>query len=239
MSKPPRDSSLDMSDGTLVQRSLAGDHEAFATLVERYHSLLVGYVSRWSRDEALVQDIVQHVLLQLYVSLPILRAHLSIQPWLLRVAHNRCVDERSRQQQIPFSQLEETWVEEDVSPFDKLADPGPLPEEVAERHEIQQRIRQAIGALPLKQRSVVWMRYAGQLSYAEIAQRLHIPESTAKTSFLRAKLFLRQALAEEAGRASRRGSTRDTNGEREKTMQRDERLGLVQHRRQASSRCRS
>lgn len=197
MSKQSRDSSLDTSDGALVQRSLVGDHEAFASLVERYHASLVGYISRWYTDKALVQDTVQHVLLQLYVSLPTLRTDLSIKAWLLRVAHNRCVDERRHLRQVPFSRLEEAWREEDTSPFDTLPDPDPLPEELAERHEVQQRIQQAIWALPLKQRNVVWMRYADQLSYAEIARRLNIPESTAKTNFLRAKPFLRHVLAEE------------------------------------------
>jgi len=74
MRKQPRDSYLDTSDGTLVQLSLAGDHEALESLVERYHAPLVDYISRRCMDESLVQDIVQHVLLQLYVSLKILQA---------------------------------------------------------------------------------------------------------------------------------------------------------------------
>ncbi len=215
MSKPPHNPSLDTSDDALVQRSLAGDHEAFEALVERYHVLLVGYISHWYTDGSCVQDIVQQVLIQLYVSLPTLRAALSIRPWLLRVAHNRCVDERRRrQQQVPLSRLAEVWREEDVSPLDTLPDPDPLPEELAERREVQQRIRQAIRALPRKQRSIVWLRYADQLSYAEIAQRLNIPESTAKTGFWRAKPFLRQVLAEETGRAVWQESTASTDARR-------------------------
>lgn len=231
MSKLPRDPSLDTPDGMLIQRSLAGDHQAFEALVERYHVQLARYISRWWRDEALVQDIVQQVLLQLYVSLPTLRAAFSIRPWLMRVAHNRCVDESRSLRPVPFSRLERVWEEEeDASPLDTLPDPDPLPEELAERQEVQQHIQQAIGALPPRARRVVWLRYVGQLSYAEIARRLHIPENTAKTSFQRAKPFLRQVLAEEAGRAVQRESTRDTNGEREKTMTQEERPGLAQRR---------
>ena len=90
-------------------------------------------------------------------------------------------------------QLEEVW-EEDGSPLDTLPDPDPLPEEVVEQREIRQCIWQAIGTLPLKQRRIVWMRYADQLTFAEIGRLLHIPESSAKTSFWRARLVLRQEL---------------------------------------------
>jgi RNA polymerase sigma-70 factor, ECF subfamily len=189
--------SPDTSDWALVQRSLARDHAAFTFLVQRYHASLVGYISRWYSDHALVQDIVQHVLLQLYVSLPVLRAAPTIWPWLMRVAHNRCVDELRRTRPVLFSRLAEVWEDEDVPLLETLPDPAPQPEEVVERREVQQRIRQAIGTLPLKQRRIVWMRYAEQLTFAEIGQRLHLPLSTVKTSFWRARLALRQELREE------------------------------------------
>lgn len=197
MSKQQPGSSLAPPDGALVQRSLAGDHAAFTCLVQRYHASLVGYVSRWYADDALVQDIVQHVLLQLYVSLPVLRAASSIRPWLMRVAHNRCIDELRRPRPVPFSRLAEVWEEEEVSLLEMLPDPAPLPEEVAERHEVQQRLRQAIGTLPPRQRRIVWMRFAGQLTFAEIGRQLHMPENTVKTSFWRARLLLRQEFGEE------------------------------------------
>lgn len=201
MRKQPRDSYLEASDDALVQRSLAGDHAAFESLVGRYRAQLVGCISHWCADESVVSDILQQVMLQLYVSLPTLRADPSLKAWLMRVAHNRCADERRHSRLVPFSPLALADSEEDLPPFEALPDPDPLPEELAEQHEIQQRVQQAIRALPLKQRSVVWMRYAGQLSYAEIARRLHIPVATAKTNFLRAKPLLRQLLAEESGRA--------------------------------------
>jgi RNA polymerase sigma factor (sigma-70 family) len=198
MRKQPCDSYLDTSDDALVKRSLAGDHAAFASLVERYHAQLVGYIAHRCGDESVVSDILQQVMLQLYVSLPTLRADPSLKAWLMRVAHNRCADERRHSRLVPFSRLALTDGEEDLPPVEALPDPAPLPEELAEQHEIQQRVQQAIRALPLKQRSVVWMRYAGQLSYAEIARRLHIPVATAKTNFMRAKPLLRQLLAEES-----------------------------------------
>ena len=58
----------------------------------------------------------------------------------------------------------------------------------------QQRLQEAIQTLPIKFRSVVLLRYAGQLSFSEIGQILNMPEATAKTYYQRAKPLLRAAL---------------------------------------------
>jgi RNA polymerase sigma-70 factor (ECF subfamily) len=75
-----------------------------------------------------------------------------------------------------------------------MPDTDPLPEELAERRDLQQCLQKAIQTLPPKFRSVVLLRYAGQLSFSEIGQALDMPEATAKTYFQRAKPLLRAAL---------------------------------------------
>ena len=64
-----------------------------------------------------------------------------------------------------------------------------------ERHDLQRALRAAIDSLPPKFRSVVLLRYAGQLSFSEIGKTLSMPEATAKTYFQRARPLLRTALA--------------------------------------------
>ena len=76
-----------------------------------------------------------------------------------------------------------------------MPDTRPLPEEIAERHDLQRSLRSAIDALPPKFRSVVLLRYIGQLSFSEIGKTLNMPEATAKTYFQRARPLLRNALA--------------------------------------------
>jgi RNA polymerase sigma factor (sigma-70 family) len=85
-------------------------------------------------------------------------------------------------------------VDDEVSPLAALPDINPLPEEWAERRDLQTCLQQAIEALPLKFCVVVLLRYAAQFSYAEIGQVLQMPEATAKTYFQRAKPLLRATL---------------------------------------------
>jgi len=84
--------------------------------------------------------------------------------------------------------------DEELSPLAAIPDNGPLPEELAEQSDLQYRLQDAIQTLPIKFRSVVLLRYAGQLSFSEIGQTLNMPEATAKTYFQRAKPLLRTAL---------------------------------------------
>src|SRR5947209_19149216 len=141
---------------------------------------------------------LHQVFLQLYISLPNLRTGEPLKAWLFQVARNRCLDELRKKRAIHFSDLEASTDEDDVSPLAAMPDTGPLPEEVAERHDLQACLQNAIAALPPKFRAVVTLRYASQLSFSEIGQALSMPEATAKTYFQRAKPLLRTALAQQA-----------------------------------------
>ena len=184
----------EISDGVLAQQTLAGDQRAFETLVQRYNGTLFNFVCRFLADYDQACDILQQVFLQLYISLPTLRTGEPLKAWLFQVARNRCLDELRRKHAIHFSELETGSDDEELSPLAALPDTGPLPEDVAERHDLQQCLQRAIQSLPPKFRAVVLLRYASQLSFSEIGQALRMPEATAKTYFQRAKPLLRAAL---------------------------------------------
>ena len=185
----------EISDGVLAQQTLAGDQQAFEALVKRYSTPLFNFICRFLSDYDQACDISQQVFLQLYLSLSTLRTGDPLKAWLFQVARNRCLDELRRKHAIHFSELESVSDEDELSPLAAMPDTSPLPEELAERHDLQERLQKAIEALPPKFRSVVLLRYAGQLSFSEIGQVLNMPEATAKTYFQRAKPLLRTALS--------------------------------------------
>jgi RNA polymerase sigma factor (sigma-70 family) len=185
-----------MPDSVLAQHYLAGDQQAFEVLVQRYSGPLFTFIRRFLGGEYdAASDILQQVMLQLYISLPKLHTGEPLKAWLYQVARNRCLDELRRKRAIHFSELEKGTDEEEQSLLDTMQDLNPLPEEVVERREVQEILLKAIRALPPKFRAVVLLRYAAQLSYAEIGRVLHMPEATAKTYFQRVKPLLRNVLA--------------------------------------------
>ena len=189
----------EITDGILVQHTLAGDEDAYALLVQRYSSPLFRFICRLLSDADAAGDILQEVFLQLSLSLPKVRTDGPLKSWLFRVAHNRCLDElrRARRKQVVhFSAWQESAEDDELSPWATISDPDPLPEEVAERHDVQTRFQQAIATLPPKYRAIVLLRSTAQLTFSEIGQTLYMPEITAKTYFYRSKPLLRAALAE-------------------------------------------
>jgi RNA polymerase sigma-70 factor, ECF subfamily len=185
----------EVTDDVLAQQSLDGDQQAFELLVERYSGPLFNFICRFLGDYDVASDILQQVMVQLYISLPKLSTGEPLKAWLFQVARNRCLDELRRKHAIHFSELEKSIDDDEQSILADLPDISPLPEEVAERHDLQQILLKAIQELPPKFRAVVLLRYASQLSYAEIGQVLSMPEATAKTYFQRVKPLLRKALA--------------------------------------------
>src|SRR5437763_12616932 len=185
-------------DGVLIGQALSGDQRAFELLVGRYHRPLVSYIRGFLKDNEQVSDVLQHVFLQLYLSLPVLLRNVSLKAWLFQVARNRCLDElrkRRRRAEVPFSTLEREDGEEGLSPLEAIPDPEPLPEEMSERSELHGSLHAAIVSLPPKLRSIVHLRCFRQLTFAEIGRTLNMPETTVKTSFYRSVPRLRSALA--------------------------------------------
>jgi RNA polymerase sigma-70 factor (ECF subfamily) len=179
------------ADHVLLQQACAGDQAAFEVLVLRYQTMLYHFVTTYVDSEQ-AQDVVQFVLLQLYLSMSRLRENAmkspSLKAWLLRVARNRCLDEqrKHKRQALRISVLEEDKEEENSPIFASLLDPDPLPEEQVEQQEKREQLYAAILALPPRLSVVVWLHCKEDLSFPAIGNRLNIPPSTAKTYFYRA-----------------------------------------------------
>jgi RNA polymerase sigma-70 factor (ECF subfamily) len=186
-----------LSDGCLAQQALAGDQGSFEIMVRRYSTPLFNFIYHFLGDYDQACDVLQQVFMRFFTSLPRLGTGASFKPWLFQVAHNCCIDElrRRRRYAIQFSLLESENDENDISFLNEIPDTSPLPEDLAERHDLQQVLRQAIESLPPKFRAVVLLRYTSQLSFAEIGRTLNMPEATAKTYFHRAKVLLRKLLS--------------------------------------------
>jgi RNA polymerase sigma factor (sigma-70 family) len=185
-----------LSDACLAQQSLAGNQQAFEVMVHRYSTPLFNFICRFLSDYDQACDVLQQVFMRFYITLPRLDSGEPFKPWLFQVARNCCVDElrRRRRYAIQFSQLETENSEGELLFLNEIPDTSPLPEELAERHDLQQALNKAIQSLPPKFRAVVLLRYSSQLSFSEIGRALNMPEATAKTYFHRAKVLLRSKI---------------------------------------------
>jgi RNA polymerase sigma-70 factor, ECF subfamily len=100
--------------------------------------------------------------------------------WLFAIARNAALDELRRRQRQPQSELS------DELPGDRDVD------EAFEQLARRATVRDALAALPLREREVVLLKFHGQLSNSELAKALDVSESNAGTRLYRALTRLRE-----------------------------------------------
>ena len=86
----------DDSDLVLVERTKAGDVEAFSTLAERHERVVYNLAYRFMRDHALAEDMAQEAFLKAFRLLKGFRGDCSFSTWLYRVTSSVCLTELNR-----------------------------------------------------------------------------------------------------------------------------------------------
>jgi len=181
-------------DGTLIERSLAGQTECFTILMDRHAGPVKRRISAMVLNAFDADDLFQEVSFKVWRSLSTFRSESSFRTWLTRIAINEALMSHRRQRGRKFYQPPDN--------FDAFASPGEAADVSLMRAEVTQAVRKAVVALPLKYRQVVMLRDLEQLSVQETAQRLHATIPAVKTRLFRGRLMLLAAY--------RRSNTRRT-----------------------------
>jgi RNA polymerase sigma-70 factor (ECF subfamily) len=95
-----------MSDAEIIDKVLAGDTDAFGSIVARHGDMVLRLAVRivGNRDEA--QDVVQEVFVKAYKSLGRWRARSAFSTWLYRIAYNEAVSHiRRRKPMVPVYEV--------------------------------------------------------------------------------------------------------------------------------------
>ncbi len=177
----------DRPDEALVAEALAGRAEAFAVLVRRYQDHAYGAAIGRLSDFELARDVVQEAFLCAYRDLRRLRNPARFGGWLRGIVRNtahRALRELSRVQALADE------MDRSVEP------PAPTrpPDESAEQAERREIVRRALARLGEKSREAVSLHYVDGLSYADIAEFLHVTETTVQGRLQRGRAQLRKEL---------------------------------------------
>ncbi len=177
----------EVSDPLLVQRTLAGDQQAFGELVQRYERSVFNLAYRMLNNRGEAEDAAQEAFLRAYANLDRYDMNRSFKTWLLSITSNHCIDRLRRRRLVWLS------LEEPLPPHPALTSDMPGPEEATLSHEREEFVQNMLDKLSPDYRLVVVLRYWYDLSYAEIAEILETTESAIKSRLFRA----RQALAKQ------------------------------------------
>jgi RNA polymerase sigma factor (sigma-70 family) len=178
-------------EGQQVVAARQRDPAAFEALVRRHQGAVYNFCLHVLGQADDAADVAQETFVRLFTHLGQLDAREPIAPWLFRVARNRCIDVIRRRRTVPLGPTDDS---DESSPGLDPADEDPLPDEMAERADLQRVLTQAIAQLPSAYAEVVALRYTGDLSFAEIGAVLDCDEGAARVRFHRAKALLRRQL---------------------------------------------
>ncbi len=194
--RSPQEPEDDPGDERAVSRFLAGDVDAFETIVRRYSGMVFTLAARLVGPFD-AEDIVQETFLRAWRGLEGFRGESTLKTWLYAIALNRIRARRGALARLRavFGGGESRGADADFSLVDGLADSGLSPEENAVRAEERRRLRKAVLALPDEFRLAVVLRDLDGLSYEEVAAVLSIPVGTVRSRLARGRALLAEALS--------------------------------------------
>jgi RNA polymerase sigma-70 factor, ECF subfamily len=170
-----------------IERSRAGDPEAFGVLVERYQRMVHVLAYRMTGSTADAEDLAQETFIRAYDRLSSFRGTGHFSTWLGRITINLCIN-WARQQQRQ-RQLHTGWDAETYG--DATSNPGAL-DPTDERLE---RVQSALMRLPAKQRAAVVLTLQEGLSHAEAARILGCSETTVSWRLFASRAKLKRWLS--------------------------------------------
>jgi RNA polymerase sigma-70 factor (ECF subfamily) len=180
-------------DRPLVARTLAGDRQAFALIMRRHNRRLYRLARATLRDDAEAEDALQDAYVDAFRSLAQFRHDAALATWLSRLVLNQCFARRRRamrrQNVIPIQNAGL------ASDLENVADPACGPEGDAMRDQTRTMLERELDALPDEYRLAFVLREVEEMSVAEAAASLDVPEATVRSRAFRARALLRERLA--------------------------------------------
>ena len=169
----------------LVERAMAGDHDAFAELARVRIGRLYALAVLILRDPGRAEDAVQEAMVAAWRDLSALRDPDRFDAWLRRLLVRACHREAQRARRRPTIDIDLRVIEPVVADGS-----GPL----ADRDQVERLFRR----LDPDQRAVIVLHFYVGLPLTEVADALGIPVGTAKSRLHRATAAMRSALDADA-----------------------------------------
>jgi len=186
-----------LDDAALMERTAAGDGEAFRALVERHGTAAQTFFLRLVRNVEDAEDLTQELFIALYRSASRYRPDAPFTAYLYRIASNLAASHMRRRSARPAQSLDELAEAGFESATGRHED---QPDKAFEEREMRRRYESALARLPSDWRIALELRVGRELSYAEIAAAMGKSVSAVESILVRA----RERIAAEMGEGERR-----------------------------------
>ena len=172
------------SDDILMSRIAAGDRLAMQTLFARHRVPVYRWLARIVRDEALAEDLVSEVFLDVWRQAAAFKARSSVSTWLFAIARYKALSARRRRIDIEL--------EQEVAAG--IVDPADDPERALEKKSRDELLRRCLRMLTPEHGEVIDLVYYHGKSVKDVADIIGIPEATVKSRMFHARKKLAELI---------------------------------------------
>lgn len=173
------------SDKTLIRRIAEGDRSAMRALFARYRVALYRWLLRLVAEEALAEDLLSDVFLDVWRQAAKFEARSSVSTWLFAIARYKALSARRRR----------TDAELDEATASTVPDIADDPEVALQKKNRAEALCQSLPRLSPEHREVIGLAYYHGKSVKEIAEIVGINEATVKTRMYYARRKLAELVA--------------------------------------------
>jgi len=180
--------------GLLVKRAKKGDQSAFTELVEMYSERIFNLALRILKNTDDASDVLQETFTAVYEKIESFDGRSNFFTWLYRIATNFSLMKLRKDKRTIYTDqdMEEKFDNPDKIQIHEWQD---LPLKDMLNDEFRKNLENAIDQLPEIYRSVFILRDVEEMSIKETSNILGISESNVKIRLKRARVYLREQLA--------------------------------------------
>lgn len=194
--KPSSIPAVDEREHQLVQKVLAGEHDAYYELIQPYQRPVFMAALSVLNNPADAEEVAQESFLRAFRALSSFRADCRFSTWLIQISINEARSRLRKEHRNLYESMDEPVQSDDGDYIPRdFADWREIPTESLQRAELRQALARALASLSPTYREVLVMRDINHMSIQETAIALDISPANVKTRLLRARLQMRDALA--------------------------------------------
>ena len=176
-------------DVALIQRVLAGDENAFESLVRKYQKQVHALAFRKVGDFQTAEDITQETFLQVHQKLATLNDPAKFSGWLYAIVNHLCIA-WYRKHRLQTEALQEIYISEiETEAYSRYIATEHAKITADAQHDLVKRL---LTKLKESDREVITLYYFEEMTSAEIGEFLGVSENTIKSRLHRARQQLKK-----------------------------------------------
>lgn len=173
----------------LIELVKQGDEEAFQELYQRFYKKVYYAALKITRNQADAKDITQETFIQVHKSIHSLNDNALFVQWLNRIVGSKASDlfRKNKTTTLPEDHMLFQTQQEERKAF--------IPEANLHFNSDHELLDYFMDMIDERYRTVLVMRYFSEMSIAEIAEALQIPDGTVKTRLKRGREVLKSFIS--------------------------------------------